>query len=795
MGRDEPATVLVVEDDLGLARLQRLRLERVGYVVAGATTAAEGLGRIRAGGIDLVVLDQNLPGGVNGLDLYRQMKEAGFSVPAILVTAFDDEAVVLQALRAGVNDFVPKTHDYLDYLLPAIERVLKEARVERQLAESQALLAGVIDSALDAVLTVDEDGRVALFNPAAEQTFRCAAAEALGRPVQRFLPAWPGSAGDGDPSRASYRWDTEGLRADGERLPLELAVSRAEANGRRRWTCIARDVTERRRAEEERARLIREQAARVEAERTSAALRASEQRLRSQHRWLEGVLNLMPVPLLLIEPVTACVLFANRAADGLAGGSFPRGRPADEYHLVYHCTDAGGRRIPDEQMPGVRVSRGERLDGFEMNWHTAGVVRPLLVYADTPPAMHGLPATCVVVFQDVSHLKQIEAELRDSHRRKDEFLATLAHELRNPLAPIRNALAILRLADGDSARLDQARGLMERQVRQMVRLIDDLLDISRITRGKIELRKERVTLAEVVNSAVESSRPLIDLGGHTLTVTLPPRPVHLEADPTRLAQVLLNLLNNAAKYTEPGGRIGLTASLLDSDGRFPPCTLEVRVRDTGIGIPKEMLPRVFDMFTQVERSVDRAQGGLGIGLSLVRGLVQLHGGTVEAHSDGPGRGSEFVVRLPLPAQEPAEARSAAVPPPPGSNGTGGRRRVLVVDDNTDAAHSLAMLLGMMGYETSTANDGPAALREAAAARPDVVLLDIGMPGMSGYEVARELRRTPGLSAALLVAMTGWGQEEDRRRSLEAGFDRHLVKPVDLAALEQILAEERERAAP
>jgi PAS domain S-box-containing protein len=806
MGRENPATILIVEDDEGLARLQRLRLERAGYAVAVATTAAEGLARLRQGGVDLVVLDQNLPGGASGLDLHHRMKEAGYGVPAILVTALNDETIVLRALRAGVNDFLPKTPDYLDYLLPAVERVLKERRVERQLAESQALLAGVIESALDAVLTVDEEDAVALFNPAAEQTFRCPAAEALGQPVRRFLPDWPGPGGTGDADRAaSFRWDTEGVRSDGTRVPLEVAVSRARTDGRTWRTCIARDVTERRQAEEERARLIREQAARIEAERTSAALRESEQLLRNQHHWLEGVLNLMPVPLLLIEPGTARVLFANRAAHEMAGGSFPLGRPADEYHLVYELTDAEGCRLPNDAMPGIRAARGERLDGSEVAWQTPGGKRTLLVYADTLPAMHGLPATAVVAFQDVSHLKRVEAELRESHRRKDEFLATLAHELRNPLAPIRNALAVLRLAGNDPGRLDEARGLMERQVRQMVRLIDDLLDISRITRGKIELRRERVTLAEVVRSAVESSRPLIDLAGHALAVTLPPAPVHLDADPTRLAQVLLNLLNNAAKYTEPGGQIWLTASVVDG-GRWtvdskdassastvhrPPSTLEIRVRDTGVGIPKEMLPQVFEMFTQVDHSLERSQGGLGIGLSLVRGLVELHGGKVEARSEGSGQGSEFVVRLPLPAQGPPAPRPAQGSVPAGGNGAAARRRVLVVDDNTDAALSLGRLLDLLGYETRTAHDGPSALSEASTFHPDVVLLDIGMPGMSGHEVARRLRRLPEGGRTLLVAMTGWGQDEDRRRSHEAGIDYHLVKPVDVTALQQLLAEHQE----
>jgi PAS domain S-box-containing protein len=790
MGREKPATVLIVEDDEGLARLQSRRLERAGYVVACAADAAGGLARARQGDVDLVVLDQNLPGGTSGLELYRQMKEAGYGVPAILVTALNDETIVLRALRAGVNDFLPKTPDYLDYLLPAIERVLKERRVERQLAESQALLAGVIASALDAVLTVDEEGRVALFNPAAEQTFRCPAAEALGRPAGDFLPEWPGPTGAADAAAApSFRWDTEGRRCDGERVPLEVAVSRAETHGGRWWTCIARDVTERRQAEEERARLIREQAARVEAERTSAALRESEQRLRNQQQWLEGVLNLMPVPLLLIEPGTARVLFANRAAHEFAGGSFPLGRPAEEYHLVYDLTDAEGRRPGLSEIPGVRVARGERLDGVEMDWHTPGGKRSLLVYADTLPAMHGLPATGVVAFQDVSRLKQVEAELRESHRRKDEFLATLAHELRNPLAPIRNALAVLRLTGADPTRREEARGIMERQVRQMVRLIDDLLDISRITRGKIELRRERVALADVVRSAVESSRPLIDLAGHTLTVTLPPGPVILDADPTRLAQVLLNLLNNAAKYTEPGGHLGLTAEVVAGEGR--PASLEIRVRDTGVGIPKGMLPQVFEMFTQVDRSLERAQGGLGIGLSLVRGLVQLHGGTVEARSEGPGKGSEFVVRLPLPPQVPLEPQPAPGAAPAGTNGSAARRRVLVVDDNIDSANSLGRLLDLLGYETHTAHDGPAALADASRFRPDVVLLDIGMPGMSGYELARRLRRLPGMSRALLVALTGWGADDDRRRSHEAGIDYHLVKPVDISGLQELLAENAE----
>lgn len=369
-------------------------------------------------------------------------------------------------------------------------------------------------------------------------------------------------------------------------------------------------------------------------------------------------------------------------------------------------------------------------------------------------------------------------ELQDAHRRKDEFLATLAHELRNPLAPIRNALQVMRLTEDPDTVL-QARAIMERQLEQMVRLIDDLLEVSRITRGQFSLRTERVDLATVVGNAVDTARPLIEGAGHKLIMKLPVQPVWLEADPVRLAQVFSNLLNNAAKYTERGGTIWLTAE--EHDGR-----VLVSVRDTGIGIPAEYLSRVFDIFTQVEQSPMKTQGGLGIGLTLVKRLVEMHRGTVEARSDGPGMGSAFTVTLPVataeqPAVEVAMTMEAGAAP-------AGRHRILVADDNADVAESLAMMLRLMGNEVRTVCDGLQAIEQTTAFAPEMVLLDIGMPGMDGYEAARRIRAQHWDRPLVLVALTGWGQEEDRRRSLAAGFDHHFTKPVSPVNLERLVSQ-------
>lgn len=373
---------------------------------------------------------------------------------------------------------------------------------------------------------------------------------------------------------------------------------------------------------------------------------------------------------------------------------------------------------------------------------------------------------------------RLVAELRESDRRKDEFLATLAHELRNPLAPIRNSLQLLRLTGDDPAMLEQARSMMGRQLEQMVRLIDDLLDVSRISQGKLELRKQWVELATVVQNAVEMARPFVETAGHELTVSLPPEPILLDADLTRLSQVFANLLNNAAKYTGRGGRISVVVELREG-------AAVVRVQDTGIGIPAEQLRRIFEMFVQVDRSLERAQGGLGIGLTLVKRLVEMHGGTVQAFSEGEGRGSEFVVRLPVVNTRQAEPRAPVDEEPTVSIA---RRKILVVDDNEDSAKSLSLMLELLGHEIRTAHDGLEALDIGEAFRPDVVLLDLGMPRLNGYAAAGRIREREWGRSALLVALTGWGQDEDRRRTRQAGFDEHLVKPAELSALTRLLSD-------
>jgi PAS domain S-box-containing protein len=634
----------------------------------------------------------------------------------------------------------------------ADDTALREAeQARRALQESEERLRAISDNLpLGAVyqITGDAQGRrrVVYISAGVERLLGVTPAEVLADPtalygmvheedLARVAAAEEAAVRGSTPFDCEFRsWTRSGelrwlhARSAPRRLPTGEAV----------WEGFVMDVTDRRRAEEA---------------------------LHRERALLETIIDKIPVMLTVYEP-DARVLRLNPAFERIVGWS---ARDAAGVSLMEEC-------YPD---PAYRERVRQFMQSCQDGWMDIRLRTRDGRDLETSWANVRLSdGTQVGIGIDISDRKRYETSLQEADRRKDEFLAILAHELRNPLAPLRNGLQVMKLAAGNPAAVEQARGMMERQLLQMVRLIDDLLDVSRITRGKLQLRKERVELASVVRSAVEGSRPLIEASGHQLTIILPPEPVHLDADPTRLAQVFGNLLTNAGKYTDRGGHIWLRAERHGGE-------VVVSVRDTGIGIAAEHLPRVFEMFAQAAPALERSQGGLGIGLSLVKGLVEMHGGRVEAHSEGLGKGSEFVVRLPLSCGPHAPGS----PHPGGGEDATGRpaRRILVADDNRDAADSLAMMLRLDGHEVHAVHDGQEAVEAAEWFRPDVVLLDIGMPKLNGYDACRRIRAQPWGQGILLAATTGWGQEEDKRRAMEAGFDCHLTKPVAHADLEKLLA--------
>jgi PAS domain S-box-containing protein len=508
-----------------------------------------------------------------------------------------------------------------------------------------------------------------------------------------------------------------------------------------------------------------------------AERRRAEQSERAQREWLQAALASIG-DALIVADVQGRVARLNRAAEELTGW------PAEEAvgHTIREVFDTIGEETKrTAQVPLVEILDGSirRSSDYTLLRHRGGESRPV-EHTTTPIKDEAGRITGVVlVFRDVTERWRAEQALKDADRRKDEFLAVLAHELRNPLAPIATALQIMRL-EGDVRDFAIERAMAERQLRHLSRLIDDLMDVSRISQGKIRLHPQVVDLDEIVARVAEACRPLIDQRNQTLMVQMSPEPMRLLVDPTRLEQVLSNLLCNSVKYTDPGGQIWLTAERSGAQ-------VAVRVRDTGIGIEPDVLPRVFEMFVQGERRMDRAQGGLGIGLSLVKSLVELHGGAISAHSEGRGKGSTFEVRLPCSSPAVAGLHASTLDPQSEPDGGLPRWRILVVDDNVDAADGLQRLLvRRWDQEVRVAYDGPSALEVARLYGPEVVLLDIGLPGMDGYEVARRLRERPETADALLVAVTGWDQEGDRRRSRQSGFDRHLAKPVDAAKIEDLL---------
>jgi len=506
-------------------------------------------------------------------------------------------------------------------------------------------------------------------------------------------------------------------------------------------------------------------------QRADETRRTSEERLRSEHERLVQILESISDAFYAVDAEFRFT-YVNRKAEELWG----RRRE-----------DLLGRKLWEEfpQALGskpyemhVKVMRELKPVQFETHSPILGIWLDVSLYPDTNAGL-------ACYFRDISERKRAEEALRDADRRKDEFLAVLGHELRNPLAPLRSGVELLELARDRPELLEGIRVMMARQLGHLVHLVDDLLDLSRITRGDIQLQQATLDLHTVVTAAVELAKPFIVERGHRLTVDAPADTVHVFGDFERLTQVISNLLSNAAKYTSPGGAIALRVQ--SSDGNAL-----VRVRDTGFGIPVERLDDIFEMFTQVpEHRAHMGGGGLGIGLALSRRLAELHGGTLEAASNGLGSGSEFTLRLPLAevaTQEPAQTARAAGPRP-------SSRRVLVVDDNVDAADSLRLVLDLQGHETEVAYDPLSALTAVERFGPDCVLLDIGLPGIDGYETARRIRALPGGDRTRLIAVTGWGQQEDKQRASAAGFDAHLTKPVDFSAVAELLGNKAETATP
>jgi PAS domain S-box-containing protein len=672
-----------------------------------------------------------------------------------------------------------------------------------------ALLAAIVEFSDDAIVSKTLEGRILSWNAGAARIFGYTAAEAIGQPITIIIPTELRDEERRILSQVARgeridHFDTIRVTKDGRRIPISLTVSpvrdpRGVIIGASK---IARDISERKHAEA--ALLNSERRLAVEAD-ALAKLNELSTRLWRSRNLKEGLDEILSAVIDLLGADKGNIQLldaASRTLSVVAQRGF-----GEDFLEFFRKVDAG-----DDSACGRALRSGQRIliedietdapyEPFRAIARAAGyrsvISTPLVSAAGVELGMVSthfrsvhrsseqelrrldlyLRQACDFIqrcgLEQV--LQQSEEALRDADRRKDEFLAVLAHELRNPLAPIRYTLAASRKGGRTPEQQKHAEEIIERQTEHMSRLLDDLLDVSRITRSKLELKKSPTDLAVVIGSAIETARPILDKKNHTLTVDLPAQAVRLDADLVRLAQVFSNLLINAAKYTDPGGRIDLRATLQGSE-------IVLAIRDNGIGISADMMPRLFTMFSQAQAALGRAEGGLGIGLSLVRGLVTLHGGKVEAHSDGLGTGTEFIVRLPTgtPAEIPVIEASAS------ARVAGSGLKILVVDDNRDAADSCALLMELSGHHIQTAYTGRRALELAETFGPHALLLDIGLPDLNGYQVAAKIREAPWGRGMYLIAVTGWGQEDDRRRAIEAGFDHHLTKPIAADTVESLL---------
>lgn len=774
---DEPANLLVLE----------MLMADLNVNLVLALSGEDALKQVLRTDFAVILLDVLMP-TLSGFDTARLIRSRPKSsaTPIIFLTAAPDEPgfPIEEAYALGAVDYLLKPVNAT--ILRAKVNVFVElhrktedlARMERERTAAILNVANqrmrlIFDNAKDfAFIVTDTQGRITEWEGGAESIIGWPEKEVIGEPLSIiFTPEDKVfKVPEGELARAKEQGRAEDkrwhLRKDGRRFFADGVLVRLndDAGVHHGFTKIFRDVT---------ATWKAEQAVRT----SEAELRASEERVRL-------ATDAAALGIWMWDGDTNRVTWENDRMYSIVGlsPSSPSENAAQFFVDIIHKEDVATYRHAVNVAPETGAFR------FEGRIHrTDGELRWIEVIGKVQKTSDGISLGILGTMADITERKNVEENLRrlatdlaKADRRKTEFLATLAHELRNPLAPIRTGLEVMRLASDKPEVVDRARGTLERQVEHMVHLVNDLLDVARITHGNIQLKKELVDLKKIVTSAIEASLPLIEAANHEFTVNIWSEPIPLDADPIRLCQVISNLLANAAKYTPNGGHIVLSASVYGSE-------VNISVRDSGIGIPAESLPLVFDMFSQVKQNLPNAQGGLGIGLSLVRSFVELHGGTVNASSPGAAQGSTFNIRLPLAVDIKSETLFAALEMDGLKESESKGFRLLLVDDNTDAAETLGALLEIAGHTIQLASDGHQAIDLAVQFRPDVIFLDIGMPGMSGYDVARALRNTPGLGQVVLVALTGWGAENDRVLAKEAGFDEHLTKPASLSMIKDLLA--------
>lgn len=737
-----PPRILVVDDSPANLLSLEVTLDGLGATIDKAASGEEALRILREDDFAAVLLDVQLP-ILSGFETAVRIREheGSKSTPILFITAYDDDPrfPIRKAYSLGAVDYLVKP------LIPEIlrskvavfiELFRKTKAANRGEMAAHERLATALASVSDLFLTMDRELRYTYVNDRVVQASGIPRERILGRCLQDVFPETTGTL-----------FERELKRTIDEHTPVHFEYHNATKD---RWfenraypspdglMLVATDITDRKKSEELRRRL--------------AAI-------------VEGSNDII----------------VSAALDGIittwnGGAERALGYTAEEIIGKHISEIMPPEYVEDMQTILRRIAQGDTNHYETKRRRKDGTVIDVSLTTSPIRDAHGRVVGASKVGRDITARKIIEAERQEADRRKDEFLAMLAHELRNPVASINGAVELLgRLRTEED--LLWAKDVVQRQVKHLARLIDDLLDVSRITRGKIGLRKELLDLSPVVSSAVEVVRPLIEERKHKLTLALAAGALQLEADPLRLEQVLVNLLINAAKYTDAGGHISLSAGCEETQ-------IIITVRDTGIGMSPDLLARAFDLFAQGDRSIARSEGGLGIGLTLVQKLAELHGGSVTASSDGVGKGSEFTVRLPAwdgaPSQKPRAEDALPRLARPNS-------RVLVVDDNADTVRGLAKLLTLLGHDVKTAHDGQTAIELANAHKPEIVLLDIGLPGVNGYEVAKRLRVEASCKEALIIAVSGYGQEEDRRRSREAGFDHHLVKPLDYDVLMSLFA--------